>query len=312
MKGRTRLLRALVVTALVGGSLAVAQPAHALFHLMKLTEIFAGTTDEPAAQFIEMQMYAENQRFLATHEVVVFDSTGVEKATFTFTGPVDNGENQSYVLLATPEAEELFGVAADLQIDAQLTAGGGKVCFQSSSGDAIDCASWGEYSGDREGTGTPFNAPVGLVPGQSMEREIDGGEDPENLDAEDDTDDSAADFRLASPSPTNNSGNEQGVENHDRSISLRLKKGRRLTASGRVTPEDGFVDCAQEVPVKIQRKARGNWTTLKKTATDADGAYRTKVRKRAGAYRAKAPKTTPSEADRCNPAVSATRRVRRT
>ncbi len=299
--------RILVTCSLVAASFAIATPAHALFHLMKLTEVFAGTSSQPTAQFIEMQMFAANQRFLASHEVVVYDASGAEKATYTFTGPVDNGDDQAYVLIATPDAEELFGVEADLAMTPDLVAGGGKACFVSSDGNPIDCASWGNYSGDQEGTGTPFNSPAGLIAGQSMERKTSGGENPDGLDAEDDTDNSANDFELASPSPTNNAGNAAQTEEHERSITLKLRSRSKLVASGRVTSD--FEECAAQVRVKIQRKRSSGFKTVAKTSTDASGAYKTAMRKRSGRYRAKAPAHTASEGHECLVAVSRTRRV---
>lgn len=82
---RPRLGSVVFVAALVASSLFPTPRAHALFHLIKITEIFPGTSTQSAAQFIELQMYSGDQRFLASHEVVVFDAAGVETATFTFT-----------------------------------------------------------------------------------------------------------------------------------------------------------------------------------------------------------------------------------
>ena len=305
---RRSLARVAFVAALIGASIGVAPSAHALFHLIKITEIFPGTSTQSAAQFIEMQMYANDQRFLASHEVVVFDSAGVEKATYTFTSAMQNGSSQAYVLLATPEAEEMFGVPADLAMDASITAGGGKACFRSNAGELIDCASWGNYSGDDAGSGTPFNSPLGLTPGNSMTRDVSGGENADGLDEADDTNDSAADFDSASPSPTNNAGASAGVTDHARAVTLALRSRAKLVASGRVTAEGDFEGCFAEVPVQIQRRSSGRFTTVKTTTTDASGGYRTSLRNRPGTYRARAPQVSPSEEHRCLAAVSPRRR----
>ena len=69
-----RAARALVVVALVTGVVAVhAPPAAALFHLIKIREVYAGSADKPTSQFIELQMYAANQAFLAGHSVTVYE-----------------------------------------------------------------------------------------------------------------------------------------------------------------------------------------------------------------------------------------------
>ena len=301
------MFRVLVVAALVAASLFVAPPARALFHLIKISEIYSGSSAQPTAQFIELQMYADNQRFLASHQVVVFDASGVEKARYTFTSAVANGNSQANVLLATAEAETAFGVTADLRMEPVLTGNGGRVCFQSNSGDLIDCASWGTYSGDDADSGTPFNAPIGIVAGQSMERKIGGGTNQSRLDAEDDTNNSANDFQLAQPSPTNNAGQGADVQKHSRTVGLRLRKRARLIASGRVSASGDYGPCERGVPVKLQRRVSGTWRTLRSATTDAAGRYRIAVRDRRGRYRTKAPGLTPSEGHRCARALSPVR-----
>jgi hypothetical protein len=277
---------------------------------MKITEIFGGTTAQPAAQFIELQMFADNQRFLATHEVVVFDATGNEAGSSTFTAPVSNGANQSYVLIATTQAEATFGVTADLTMAPSITPSGGKACFRGSDGSLIDCASWGTYSGDHEGSGTPFNAPIGLVADQSMERKTSGGENKDGLDAGDDTGDSAEDFELAAPSPTNNAGNappSSETEEHRRSISLKLTSGG--TAKGRVSVRDDFDRCRARVPVKIQSRGGYGWRTVESLRTDGGGRYRAELRNPSGRYRAKASRLSRGEGHDCLAAVSPVRRA---
>lgn len=305
-----RTFGSVIAAALVAGLLLPAPPAYALFHLMKVTEVFAGTTDQPAAQFVELQMYANDQRFIATHEVVIFDGSGTETGTFTFTSALQNGASQSYVLVATPEAEALFGVPADLEMTPEIVSGGGKACFRGNDGALIDCASWGTYTGDDAGSGTAFNQPIGLVGDQSMTRITSGGSDPSRLDEEDDTDDSAADFRSAPPSPTNNAGDTAGVVTHDRSVTLNITGARRMVTSGQVTAEDDFEACFSEVPVRLQRKGSTRWTTVTATTTDPSGNYRVATKDRTGTYRAIAPELDPTEEHRCSKAVSPARRRR--
>ncbi|MDQ3964442.1 MAG: hypothetical protein M3277_11110 [Actinomycetota bacterium] len=312
MSLRSRARIALVIALVCGSVVAASNPAHALFHLMMVTEVLAGTSTAPDAQFIEMQMYAENQRFLAGHEVAVFDAAGTEIAAFTFTGPVANGANQSHVLLATEQAESEFGVEADLVMTPVLTAGGGSVCFRSADGGIIDCAAWGNYSGDKAETGTPFNPTLGLIPGQSMQRVTGGGSDPEALDADDDTNDSEADFDSSSPNPTNNAGEgtepepEPETVDHERSVSLSLR--RALIAKGTVRAEGDYEPCFREVAVRIQRNSGGTWRTVARTTTAGDGDYRAQLRDRPGRYRAVAPKFSPMEGHGCLKATSPVRR----
>ena len=308
-----RLGRVAIVVFLAFGSVIVAPSAHALFHLMMVTEVLAGTSTVPEAQFIELQMYSDNQRFLAGHEVAVFDAAGEEIEAFTFTGPVANGASQAHVLLATEDAEASFGVTADLVITPVLTPSGGSVCFRNGTdGALIDCASWGNYAGDDTETGTPFNQAIGLLPNQSMERITSGGADTQALDAEDDTNDSEADFESSSPSPTNNAGGapepepEPETVSHDRTVTLTLR--RALVATGRVSAEGDYEPCFQDVAVKLQRRTGDGWKVVGRARTDPQGAYRATLRDRAGRYRAVAPAFAPTEGHRCLKGVSPVRR----
>jgi len=99
-----------------------------------------------------------------------------------------------------------------------------------------------------------------------------------------------------------------GGETHARSVSLSLRK--HLVARGKVSVGDGFTDCAAAVPVKIQRRVSGHWKTVGSTTTSDTGAYKKRIRDRAGKYRAKAPKVslgTPVT-DICSGATSPVRR----
>lgn len=314
MRPRPRgFLRLLVVLALTCGSIVVGTtPARALFHLMMITEVLAGTSTAPDAHLIELQMYAENQRFLTGHEVAVFDAAGEEVEVFTFTSPVADGANQAYVLLATEQAESEFGVEADLAMTPAVAAGGGRACFRSADGGIIDCVSWGNYSGDDSATGTPFNAALGLLPGQSMQRVTTGGTDAQGLDMGDDTNDSEADFEGGSPNPTNNAGGGAGPSPepivHNRSVSLALR--RSLVAKGTVSAEGDYAACFRAVPVKVQRRSGGGWKKVARTTTNRDGSYRARLRDRPGRYRAVAPAFSPQDGHRCSKGVSPIRRRR--
>ncbi len=142
------------------------------------------------------------QNFVAGHSIIFYDATGAGTNTFTFTVNMPNGSNQATILIATSEAQVLFGLGADLTMTAAaMTPAGGKVCF-----DTFDCMSWGNYSGSTSGVGNPFNPSGGLTQGQAARRRTDIGGPPTKLDFADDTNDSANDFVAASPAPRNNAG----------------------------------------------------------------------------------------------------------
>ena len=173
-------------------------------HLMKVTEVFPGTASQPMAQYVELQMYTGGQNQVNGHAVRVYDAADTIVGTYTFTASVPNGASQSHILIATPQAESLFGVTADLAMTADIPLAGGKACF-----DSFDCVAWGNYGGDASNpsaSGSPFNAAGGLQAGRAITRDISAG-NAATLENSDDTGDSAADFDFNdAPAPTNNAG----------------------------------------------------------------------------------------------------------
>ncbi len=178
-----------------------AAPAHAVFHLMKVVEVFTGTPAAPNAQYVVIQMYTSGQNLVGGHDVIVYNAAGVEVAGYTFPGSVANGSNQAKILIATPEAVSFFGINADLTMSATMMAAGGKVCF-----DTIDCVAWGAYTGSATGVGTPFNASGGIPAGRAAIRRLNIAGSPTSLDAADDTNNCANDFLAGTPAPRNNAG----------------------------------------------------------------------------------------------------------
>jgi hypothetical protein len=305
-----------LLAALIAGAALWPSAARATFHFMKITEVFAGTAAEPDAHFVELQMYSGGQNQVATHSVIVYDAAGVQQATFTFTGNVPNGADQAYVLLATPAAETALGVQADLEMTPVIAAAGGKVCWEPAL--MLDCVSWGSYSAgntDQGGnaTGTPFNQATGLLPGQSMTRKTAGGSRPSKLDEGDDTNDSAADFEAAAPTPVANTTGpspspspSDGPAVHDRSITLDLSG--RLDAGGRVRAKDDFDQCISKVSVTVQKKRGGGWDVVEKTRTNGRGNYDVHLPNSPGTYRARAKAFMATSTDKCSTATSNTAR----
>ena len=187
------------------GWLLVSRPVAADFHLMLVVEVFPGVAGSPNAQYVELQMYSPGQNVVGGHTVHFFNAAGTEIGTLTFPMNVPNGADLASILIATAEAQSLFGVAADLTMTPLIDPSGGKVCWAG----VTDCVAWGNYTGSSAGVGAPFS-PGGLTLGQAMQRRIDGGFDPTRLDGGDDSGDSATDFVAAAPTPRNN-GNVTGT-----------------------------------------------------------------------------------------------------
>ncbi len=204
MNMQKKLLIGLLAAVLLAPSQA-AKTEETLFHLMMVRQVFGGAVSAPDAQYVMLQMYAGSQNLVGGHDIIVYDSAGTQITSFTFTASVPNGTNQATILIATAACTSFFHVAADLVMDtAAIPLRGGKVCF-----DAIDCVSWGNYTGSSVGTGTPFNQCGGLIPGKAMRRRTDICGNV-LLDFCDDTNNSANDFTFVTPAPRNN-GNETGT-----------------------------------------------------------------------------------------------------
>lgn len=196
----------LKLAPLAVGLLLFIGPAQAVFHLMKIVEVFAGTPASPSAQYVVLQMYASGQNLVGGHNVLLYNAAGTQIASRTFAGSVPNGTNQRKILIATTQAETFFGLQADLEIPASVMRDGGKVCFANT----IDCVSWGSYRGSTTGVGTAFNANVGIPGGRAAIRRLDISGGTTTLNAADDTGNSATNFIVGNPAPRNNA-NTLGV-----------------------------------------------------------------------------------------------------
>lgn len=174
-------------------------PASATFHLMQIREIYPGSAAAPEADYVELQMWASGQNHVEGHVLRSYDAAGNVTATATFAHDVAGSANQSTLLLATPQAEAQFGVVADAPLAAGLSPAGGAVCWE-----AIDCVSWGSFSGTLPSpAGTPA-ASSGILDGMALRHSISRG-CATLLEPIDDNDNSAEDFAAVSPLPRPNS-----------------------------------------------------------------------------------------------------------
>ena len=179
-------------------------PAFGIFHEIMVKEVFTGSVESPNAHYIVLQAWAANQNAVDGHSVTIFDAAGVNIGTFTFTDDVGNPANQMTLLIATPEAEAMFNMSADLGMTPALSRYGGKACWAGAT--PPDCVAWGNYTGSATGVGTAAALPAGIPPGQVIRRRLDVAGSPTVLEFADDTNDSENDFTLQSPAPINNAG----------------------------------------------------------------------------------------------------------
>jgi hypothetical protein len=201
-----------ILCAVLGmaGVLLAAAPAAANFHVMRIVQVYAGDTTHPDAQYVVLKMCISGQNVLGGHSVGFFDAAGAPIGSpSVFAGSVPNFATQSQVLIATSSAEALFGLTADLRMPASIRPVGGKLCFEPGAS-PVDCFGWGNYSALPDASiGTPFDAGVGIGPGDAVKRDLTVAGDPGLLECtapNDDTNNSAGDFDATIPGPGNNAG----------------------------------------------------------------------------------------------------------
>ncbi|MCW2987459.1 MAG: putative internalin [Solirubrobacterales bacterium] len=194
MAVRRTLAVALVATA----ALAIGAPAaSATFHLMSIREVYPGSVANPGSEYVELQMWAEDQNHVGGHVLRTYDGAGAVTGSDVFAADVPHGANQSTMVLGTPEAEAEFGFLADTAMSPSgLDPSGGAVCWES-----IDCVAWGSFSGFLPSPAGP--AAAAIPDGMALRRSIAPG--CASLLEPTDDHDSGADFSPAFPSPRPNS-----------------------------------------------------------------------------------------------------------
>jgi hypothetical protein len=186
-------------------ALLLAAPAQATFHLIKVREVYPGSSND---SYVELQMFAAGQSLLSGHALKLYDSSGTLVHSSTFSSSVPNSANQQTILVGDSGVEAAFGVKPDL-IDSELSvpAAGGAVCWNA-GGIPADCVAWGSFNGAaalQAATGTSAGSPAspaGITPGKAIRRTIEPG-CPTLLEESDDSDDSATDFSEVTPAPRN-------------------------------------------------------------------------------------------------------------
>jgi hypothetical protein len=167
---------------------------------MSIREVYPGTAAEPGAEYVELQMWSAGQNLVGGHTLRTYNSGGTPAAT-VLPSDVANSANQSTILIATPQAEAKFGVAADAPLSSsdQLDPAGGAVCWE-----AIDCVAWGSFSGNLPSPAGTAAAAGGIPDEMALRRTIAPG-CATLLESTDDRDNSALDFAAVFPGPRPNS-----------------------------------------------------------------------------------------------------------
>jgi len=162
-------------------------PAHATFHIMVIDQVFLGLKQAPHAQYVMLRAQAPLQTAVYGQPFSVSDAAGNSLGTFgTFCStpqqscvlpavspacndggcPQPFDANNRNILAATPWAEELFCITADLVATGVLPYPSGRACFgdcdlrpDCGSG-PVDCVAYGGYTGDNRPFGSPALSPM--------------------------------------------------------------------------------------------------------------------------------------------------------
>jgi uncharacterized repeat protein (TIGR01451 family) len=215
--------RALGAVAFLLGCLT-ASAAHAGFHFVQISEVMAGANGNPAIQFIELTMLVDEENCQQSGEadptgpfgcvdgsgfpefsaarLFLFDAIGTPIGDpdkgfgFPHNTPIGGAGRsilvgtQAFADLPTPPTPQ-----PDFIMPLMVAANAGKVCYKSdiSAPEIVtQCLSYGPFSGDREGFGSP--APALPITGAVSLRRVGS------------TANNATDFVLSAPAPCANTG----------------------------------------------------------------------------------------------------------
>jgi len=160
-------------------------PAYATFHIMVVDQVFPGVEPAPHAQYVMLRTQAILQTVVYGQPLSVFDAAGNVVGTFgTFCPqrscvlpavspacsaggcPAAVDSNGRHILAATPWAEDLFCITADLVATGVLQYPNGRVCWgdcdlRTDCGSGpVDCVAYGSYTGDNAPFGSPAMSPM--------------------------------------------------------------------------------------------------------------------------------------------------------
>lgn len=193
--------RKFAISALAGACVLLAAPAAQAQEIM-ISEVHNGLDAGNTDDYVELQMTADNQS-TNTRVIRCEDAAGGLLCDIPIAGDPPNRQSQRTVLLGNAAVPGF-----DFSLGGGVITDSGNACWNLAANDVggIDCVAWGAYTGDATTLSSPALPALAsvLAPGTSIHRDISRG-CPTALDAADDTNNSAADFKVGPPSPRNNS-----------------------------------------------------------------------------------------------------------
>ncbi len=192
-RGLTRIaLAALLAAGLTG---VLASTAVASFHLTKIREVHRGADAQHS--WAMLQLPADGEGFLMNHYISFRSADGQIGGDHLITTNAGFNLSQRTYLVGGSAVPGTDSPGAEDQLVDQS----GADCYETGSGGSggLDCVSWGAFAGNVTPLSSAAGSPASsLAVGQSLVRTIARG-CATQLDAPDDTDNSAADFSIATP-----------------------------------------------------------------------------------------------------------------
>lgn len=145
------------------GSLALALPVQASFHLMQIEQVIGGVNGDTTAQAIQLRMRATGENLVSDATLIAYDASGNNPIILgTFTANVTNNAAGTRILIATANFANYVGspITPDLTMTNPIPASylaAGRLTYQKPNyhaGLALWSVSWGgaSYTGPNTGT----------------------------------------------------------------------------------------------------------------------------------------------------------------
>ena len=279
--------------------LAVAPTAHAVFHVAHISEVMSGVGADPSVQYVEISMDIGFQNAVQNTRLTAFNCDGSSHRVLIIvpSSVANEGAGVKWIM-ASESFAAASGIAPDFTwntgTDGSIDPSCGMVCWgapgvlapmpgswsETDANQYVDCIAYGGYSGPTK-TSDPDNDGVDSSSGTPSA--LAAGDGAQSLTRTGSTNDNAADFMLAAPTPTNNAG---AAATFGGSTTTTTPGGTTTTAVGPTTttiPSTGKSKCSAKQLAAAGRKAAGRLRCESKAVTKG------KTSKRAGCLAATEP-----------------------
>jgi len=178
--------------------LALLHPAsaNAAFHLNEITKVMVGLNGNNTIQAVELKMLAGGENLVTGMSIKVYDAGGAQRDSLgSFAGSVPNGIAGRFILCATQNFADAFGITPDLLIKPGLLVGTGQVSFEKPAC-FVNALAYGSVTTPKNGTTSAPALPTDLA--TALVRTIDDATVPSCPLSED----AAARFQIVSGTST--------------------------------------------------------------------------------------------------------------